>query len=224
MKTLILAAIRCSLMFTAVAALSLAYPASVQAVPTTYRYTGNRFTDVIASLYTTSDFVTVMMTLAGPLGANMPPFTDVTPIAFTFFDGVQTLSSSNPDIDLDTFQVGTNAAGQITSWQILVTSGPVTSPIFIITVSGPFGTHTHDTGGKPDPEGQEAEEYQHLHARSVEPGHRHAGYRVYPIIDDADPYGVGSSGPAVPADSGLTAPGLARSSLLAFRHQARYIG
>ena len=41
MKTLILAAIRCSLMFTAVAALSLAYPASVQAVPTTYQYTGN---------------------------------------------------------------------------------------------------------------------------------------------------------------------------------------
>ena len=32
---------------------------------------------------------------------------------------------------------------------------------------------------------------------------------VYPIIDDADPYGVGSSGPAVPAGSGLTAPGLA---------------
>lgn len=34
MKTLIPAAIRCSLMFTGVAALSLAYPASVQAVPT----------------------------------------------------------------------------------------------------------------------------------------------------------------------------------------------
>jgi len=46
MKTLILAAIRCSLMFTAVAAVSLAYPASVQAVPTTYRYIGNPFTDV----------------------------------------------------------------------------------------------------------------------------------------------------------------------------------
>ena len=41
MKTLILAAIRCSLIFTAVAALSLAYPAAVQAVPTTYQYTGN---------------------------------------------------------------------------------------------------------------------------------------------------------------------------------------
>ena len=65
MKTLTLAAIRCSLIFTAVAALSLAYPASVQAVPTTYQYTGNPFTDV-TGLYTTSDFVTAMVTLAAP--------------------------------------------------------------------------------------------------------------------------------------------------------------
>jgi hypothetical protein len=39
MKTLIPAAIPCSLMFTGVAALSIVYPASVQAVPTTYVYT-----------------------------------------------------------------------------------------------------------------------------------------------------------------------------------------
>jgi hypothetical protein len=45
--------------------------------------------------------------------------------------------------------------------------------------------------------------------RGAEPEHRHAGRGVYPIIDDADPYGVGSSGPAVPAGSGLTASGLA---------------
>ena len=77
------------LALTGVAALSLAYPASVQAVPTTYRYTGNHFTDVCGP-YTTSMFVTAMVTLAGPLGANMP-LTDVTPIAFTFFDGVQTI-------------------------------------------------------------------------------------------------------------------------------------
>ena len=44
MKTLMLAAIRCFLMFTAVAVLSIAYHASVQAVPTTYQYTGNPFT------------------------------------------------------------------------------------------------------------------------------------------------------------------------------------
>jgi hypothetical protein len=42
MKTLILAAIRCSLIFTAVAALSIAYPSSVQAVPTRYQYTRDR--------------------------------------------------------------------------------------------------------------------------------------------------------------------------------------
>ena len=93
MKTLTLAAIRCSLMFTAVAALSLAYPASVQAVPTTYRYTGNPFT-FVSGPYTTSDFVTAMVTLAGPLGANMP-LTDVTPTAFTFSDGVQTITNHN---------------------------------------------------------------------------------------------------------------------------------
>ena len=39
------------LALTAVAALSLAYPASVQAVPTTYQYTGNPFTFVIGPLH-----------------------------------------------------------------------------------------------------------------------------------------------------------------------------
>ena len=43
----------------------------------------------------------------------------------------------------------------------------------------------------------------------MERPHLGAGRGVYLIIDDADPYGVGSSGPAVQAGSGLTAPGLA---------------
>jgi hypothetical protein len=94
MKTLFLAAIRCSLMFTAVAALSIVYPASLQADPTTYRYTGNHFTDVFGP-YTTSGFVSGMVTLAGPLGANMP-LTQVTPTAFTLTDGVQTISDLTP--------------------------------------------------------------------------------------------------------------------------------
>ena len=114
MKTLIPAAIRCLLMFTAVAALSLAYPASVQAVPTTYRYTGNHFTFATGP-YTTSMFVTVMLTLADPLPANFDG--TVTPTAFTVTDGVQTINNHNADpIDV-VFQFATDATSIITQWQ-----------------------------------------------------------------------------------------------------------
>src|SRR5262245_50072252 len=70
---------------TAVAALSIAYPASVQA-NTTYQYTGNPFT-AVTTPYTTSDFVTGMLKLAVPLAPNMP-LTTISPVAFTFSDGV----------------------------------------------------------------------------------------------------------------------------------------
>ena len=119
MKTLIFAAIRCSLMFTAVAALSLAYPASVQAVPTTYMYTGNHFTDV-SGPYTTSDFVTAMVTLASPL----PPsaFTSVTPLAFSISDGVQTITNLNA---LGAgFHFTTDAAAHITLWLAFASTAP----------------------------------------------------------------------------------------------------
>jgi hypothetical protein len=113
MKTLMLAAIRYSLMFTAVAALSLAYPASVQAVPTTYRYTGNHFTFATGP-YTTSMFVTVMLTLADPLPANFDG--TVTPTAFTVTDGVQTISNHNA-IGVE-FQFATDATSIITQWHV----------------------------------------------------------------------------------------------------------
>ena len=113
MKTLILAAIRCSLMFTSVAALSLAYPASVQAVPTTYVYTGNPFTNV-SGPYSTSDFVTAMVTLANPLPPNTP-LTQVTPLAFTFSDGVQTIT--NQEATGSFFAFATGPTGMITFWQ-----------------------------------------------------------------------------------------------------------
>jgi hypothetical protein len=111
MKTLIIAATRCSLIFTAVAALSIAYPASVQAVPTTYQYTGNPFTEV-SGVYTTSMFVTAMVTLAAPLAPNTE--TEVTPIAFTLFDGVQTITNNNTY----EFVFATGPSGAITGWLI----------------------------------------------------------------------------------------------------------
>ena len=113
MKTLTLAAIRCSLIFTAVAALSLAYPAAVQAVPTTYQYTGNPFTDV-SGLYTTSDFVSGMVTLAAPLPPNFQG--TVTPTAFTFSDGVQTITDLTATIAQILFSTG--PTGLIQKWHI----------------------------------------------------------------------------------------------------------
>ena len=134
MKTLVPAAIRCSLMFTGVAALSLAYPASVQAVPTTCHYKGNPFT-YVEGFYTTSMFVTAMVTLARPLGANIP-LTEVTPTAFTLSDGVQTINSHNAN-RVFAFEFATDASGTITSWlidvRIFPTRGILTEDIDIDT-------------------------------------------------------------------------------------------
>ena len=138
MQTLILAAIRCSLMFTAVAALSLAYPTSVQAVPTTYQYIGNPFTSAFAP-YTMSDFVTAMVRLAGPLGANMP-LTTVTPIAFTLHDGVQTIS--NHDANFVIFQFATDATAEITEWEVFVET----------SVGFAIGTFHQSTNPPPEPQ------------------------------------------------------------------------
>jgi len=102
---------------TAVAALLVVYPASVQAVPTTYQYTGNPFT-VVTAPYTTSDFVTGMLTFAAPLPANMP-LTNVKPISFRFSDGVQTITQSTTLLVMN-LQVATGPAGQITDWLLYV--------------------------------------------------------------------------------------------------------
>ena len=130
------------LALTGVAALSLAHPASVQAVPTTYNYTGNHFTEVEPP-YTTDMFVTAMVTLAGPLGANMP-LTHVNPTAFTFFDGVQTLNSTNSHPNPFAFSFATNANGEIIAWAVEVDGGP--SSIFTFNDSGDGG-HTFDAIG-----------------------------------------------------------------------------
>ena len=89
---------------------------AVQAVPTTYDYTGNTFNFTIGS-YTTSDFVTAMVTLANPLPANMAP-TVVTPTAFSLSDGVQTITNLTALSSF--FKFATGPTGQITEWGIEV--------------------------------------------------------------------------------------------------------
>ena len=108
----------------AVAALSVVYPASVQAVPATYKYTGNPFTNV-EGVYTTSDFVSGMVTLAGPLAPNIP-LTSVSPTAFTFSDGVQTFTNLTPSVDFS-FAFATGPTGAIILWNVHVATSPSTT-------------------------------------------------------------------------------------------------
>jgi len=96
-------------------ALSVALVAQPMFANTIYSYTGNPFTNVTAP-YTTSDFVSAMVTLAGPLAPNMP-FTSVTPTAFTLSDGVQTITNFNATFPPG-FSFATGPTGAITVWHV----------------------------------------------------------------------------------------------------------
>jgi hypothetical protein len=123
--------------------------ASVQAVPTTYQYTGNPFTSATGP-YTTSDFVTGMVTLTGPLAPNMPFFSpNVSPIAFSFSDGVQTLTNHDSTI---VAAFATGPTGAITAWAAQVVLVDPISLIEIFTFNTP-SDFKRDLGGTASPEG-----------------------------------------------------------------------
>ena len=108
---------------------------AVQAVPTTYVYTGNPFT-FVSGPYSTSDFVTAMVTLANPLPPN-EPLTQVTPLAFSLFDGVQTITNLNATIFA--FHFATDGDGTITHWALSAYTGPQNAPNgTIYTFNAPF--------------------------------------------------------------------------------------
>jgi hypothetical protein len=118
--------------------------AAVQAIPYTYDYTGNLFTSV-SGAYTTSDSITGSVTLANPLKTSMP-LTTVTPISFSFFDGVDTITDANATSSL--FRFATNSTG-ITQWYITLEFDPPGVVIQDInTYSLGIGTGIYsDTGG-----------------------------------------------------------------------------
>ena len=110
---------------------------------TTYVYTGNPFTDV-APPYTTSMFVTGMVTLASPLPANMP-LTPVTSLDFSFSDGVQTILKQNGGFGGAEFATG--PTGMITQWHVDVIDELTLGEI--VTELDPMGL-TDDAGFNSD--------------------------------------------------------------------------
>lgn len=82
----------------------------------TYRYTGNYFDLFYGSpVYSTSDRITGYFTLTNPL----PPSSDTrfSPISFSFTDGVQTITSSSPNLLLAYFFAQTDTMGNFTEWE-----------------------------------------------------------------------------------------------------------
>jgi hypothetical protein len=100
-----------AILIAATVSLSALGAASASA-STVYTYTGNDFTSVTGS-YTTTDMVTGRIDLATALGDNFGPGA-ISPVSFSFSDGVQTLTNTNSTISSNVFE--TNSAGTIVQW------------------------------------------------------------------------------------------------------------
>jgi hypothetical protein len=100
----------------------IALGAAQSTADTTYTYTGNHFTTAL-SPYTTNDFISGSFDLATPLDNNLP-FTSITPLSFSFSDGVQTFLSTTPGL-LFSFFIQTDATGIPSSWDIVVGTDPL---------------------------------------------------------------------------------------------------
>jgi len=98
-----------------------------------YTYTGNDFTTVTPSpsRYTTSDFVTLTLTLTAPLADNLN-LVSIIPevVAFTISDGVMSYGSGGFPFTLMNGAIldfSTNASGDITNWAVSLTAAPSVS-------------------------------------------------------------------------------------------------
>ena len=83
----------------------------------TYTYVGNDFSSGIQPPFTASDHITGSFVLAQPLAPGLA-LQAVTPLSFSYNDGIQTASSANAGVN--GFQVSTDTYGNIKHWDIYI--------------------------------------------------------------------------------------------------------
>ena len=121
---------------------------STSAQTTTYTYTGNAFTIPTGTGLACPPIckLTGSFTVSQPLGPNYPADIEVTPLSFTFTDGLSTITNLNATPCLSyycpgqgtaafSFYVSTNDQGQIDSWNIEM-SGPPAGDVTVIVYQG----------------------------------------------------------------------------------------
>jgi hypothetical protein len=102
--------------------LSILVGSSAHAIAT-YQYTGNPFSD-FQPPYSAANFVTVTMTLAEPLGPNLPCCASAPPsvLSLSISDGLHTLDLNTPNLDPARVFAGfgTDAEGTIIGWSVFL--------------------------------------------------------------------------------------------------------
>lgn len=95
---------------------------------TEYDYSGNLFNQFFNGGTCPPECrVTGSFSVAQPLAPNLPELTAITPLSFSISSGGFTLTNATVDPANSSLSVGTNAAGQITTWSWLA-FGPLGAP------------------------------------------------------------------------------------------------
>ena len=86
----------------------------------TYTYTGNNFTDILGTLWTTSNRITATLTTPGLLPAGYSNSTTTCPAGttFTLTAGTVTISTTDPNVTVYGCYFATDGSGNITTWYL----------------------------------------------------------------------------------------------------------
>jgi hypothetical protein len=106
----------------------------------TYSYTGPFYTGAssfianhstctigVCADYTASMRVTGSFTLAAPLAAGLVN-SNITPLTYSFNDGINTIASSDPNAFIGGIQISTDGTGAITAWFVSVSQWTTGTP------------------------------------------------------------------------------------------------